>query len=49
MSTAAGIVIGLSAVALVLLALRRHAGSDLGSVSRVWIVEHRADRGSDGR
>jgi len=48
MSAAAGIVIGLGAMALVLMALRRRGGSrDLGSVSRVWIVEHRADRRSD--
>ncbi len=49
MSAAAGIVIGLGAMALVLMmALRRRGGSrDLGSVSRVWIMEHRADRRND--
>jgi hypothetical protein len=45
MSTVATIVIGLGAVALLAMALRRRGDPrELGSVSRVWIVEHRASQ-----
>ena len=48
MFTAAGIVIGLGAIALVLVALGRRGDSrDLGSVSRVWITEHRVAQRDD--
>jgi hypothetical protein len=48
MLTAAGIVIGLGAIALVLVALGRRGDSrDLGSVSRVWITEHRVTQRDD--
>ena len=42
MSTTAGLLIGLGAIALAFVVLRRHGESrDLGCVSRGWILEHR--------
>jgi hypothetical protein len=44
----AGIVIGLGAIAFVLMALGRRGDSrDFGSVSRVWITEHQAAQRDD--
>jgi hypothetical protein len=50
MGTAAGILMGLGAIAFLLIKTRfrrRDAPSDMGSVSHVWVVEHRMGRRDD--
>lgn len=48
MGTAAGILMGLGVVAFLLIKFgRRDGSSDMGSVSHVWIVEHRMGQRDD--
>lgn len=52
MGTAAGILMGLGVVAFLLIKTkfgRRDAPSDMGSVSHVWIVEHRMGQRDEQR
>ena len=48
MFIAAGMLIGLGAIAFAFMAMgRRSPSHDLGSVSRVWIIEHRTAQRDD--
>jgi len=47
MPSPVGVVIGIAAIALLLIAIGRRNRGDLGSVSHTWIIENQSDRHHD--